>query len=1654
MAGKGSADVREEIAGRGTGSQDTQLEIGGGQLDLSQYAQPESQQPEGQPQEAAAPGSTIQQDYYDAAAAQAQAEAEERARRAEEERRRIEAENEQQHRQNDARNREEELAQQQERRSKESNITPASIVTPTGNTETENRVTEQAGEASTMRPVEGYDNLVQDENGAYYPKEGTWATNEAAVDDLARLHDEAMFDEGGFADYNPNELNNTSPWERYEEIASTTGPSINDAVRLDAARQHAEQQSGQTYEEYQRSKQQQTGSQQGQQQQQNNTQGQQQQSQQPDEEESTYQQVEDFIRRTSQERITQAYRANALEREAWLQANPGKTAEDYELSDEYWEDAEAFAKTLKSMLKEQTMGFDDVQYDDEGNLIDPGAGTKQKENKNQSRLIDSVVRAFKLGFFHITTEQIKTDETTGEQSLRWSLPVETRIVRLCDYFGMDYNMLDSQRTIFRLVTLYASMGVDRHGKMFNEGKDEWSLTEDEFCKICDMIYAACNQKNGHPLIPPWRTSYGSSALRGTDIIPSGVLPSVVARAITGENSKLRNAEGKVPLPSELMEMARQTWVTDTYPWIKENLVNEPQRGKPKKDKDGNPIKPRNRMAQRIAIEDMQQALARLDGKDASTFSNQYGVDTTPHYRIGEYKNTHKVYAEAMDDAYDSQAVSDYQNELLDNIERQAKDQKNSKEYSMVAAGANIVTSGIRTNALFWNVPIMMSAIAEKGVGDVQTDFAIRAIASRTERVTGVKRMDVSQQLRDALKTDEAQKALDAALFLLDIEGPQALMLYAKENPNTPLTPESAAAFYEKKYMPRAKNAGAAKAREIQQKLSKFQQTILTGDVAFRNYDAKNFLNAFLTCNQVLLGAQTQLANEGLIDKHAGLALTGAEIDDAFMACNGDIALFIGDMMQLAAGRDALIMMRNNNIGNFNPVGYAINRFLRNHGVPDAMITAVLDSFPKYGVNFLYAMTPFSRSLSYLAMKKREANGDTTAGMLVMGGSLADVSNVETFKQAMSDPAFRAGIRMNLMYDAMVLGRWSVTALVLGGIMAILGFEPPDNPDDWQNVSRWKIGGQELAMAYWLNDLTQLGLPLAIGFAATASGHSDKALQLTLNSLYDQIDGNVIVDFAKYVKGWTDEMAELDKIASDPSYISGFDPGYGVLELMLSAGDKIVPGAPLYRYIANNAFIRGSDADAKSPYKVFDKSTDWAKEVGKTDYVTDAHQRQIRKHCTANWLLATYENMVQSTMPWDQENENTGYYWWQMPSKTKQDDLILTLSAQQQMDYKNRENCKTDKEYKEHRTDDLIAMINKWSDDYGGLDQAVMNGFFIEHDIRYAALEVLSERAAQEDIVFQNKVDTGELVKYSDEFYTELANKKDRVNEIWKYIHILQNKDVPMWNEGYTQILSDKEVDYYHEDGSSASPWEYFFPVNGPVEVKVRNKGNHPWAMAPFTLVDKTSTDQIKRDPVTGNTLNFWETFGENGGTDLEKIINGIGQETVPMGVNEGRVLNDVLFNTNSATGELVHPNIATVDDRAWKPIKGYLSDDIKNFDAAARIKEMIEKDENKADEDKNNSKNKTTYPRSFSSGGSYKRSGGSRSSYEYNPKIYSTHAQNTHISGSRISSTRTSPVSRSVNADKAATMYSKQPSSTKVNTYLRPGFETKGSREAYKRQDI
>lgn len=81
--------------------------------------------------------------------------------------------------------------------------------------------------------------------------------------------------------------------------------------------------------------------------------------------------------------------------------------------------------------------------------------------------------------------------------------------------------------------------------------------------------------------------------------------------------------------------------------------------------------------------------------------------------------------------------------------------------------------------------------------------------------------------------------------------------------------------------------------------------------------------------------------------------------------------------------------------------------------------------------------------------------------------------------------------------------------------------------------------------------------------------------------------------------------------------------------------------------------------------------------------------------------------------------------------------------------------------------------------------------------------------------------------------------------------------------------------------------------------------------------------------------------------------------------------------------------------------------------------------------------------------GSSGSNGNWSSSHHYPSEMYGYGSK----AGSGNYSPRIYSNARSINADRPSTMYSKQPYNAN-RTYLNPSFSTKGSREAYKRQDI
>lgn len=1306
-------------------------------------------------------------------------------------------------------------------------------------------------------------------------------------------------------------------------------------------------------------------------------------------------------------------------------------------------DEEAFGNEAEPLMKSNYRTLD--QYEEGAEAS--GAGTKQKDTRRQDRMIDNIVKDMELGFFHITTERISKDKDTGAESVRWSAPVEDAMTNVMEYFGL--HGLEGQRTVFRLVRMYASMGVDSNGNMFNEGKDEWSLNEREFITICDFIIRSCIE-HGHPMAMPFKRWQ----LRGTDIYPSGVMPKAVAKAITGPESNLRMS------PADLVQLCQDEWNGRTYPTMKANLYRD-------NSEDGG----QNEIAQRIAIERMQQAISRLDGISTEDFSRRYGVDTTLHYKLSEYEDQLAEYVTATNGNYDSDKVAEKQRERIEYYKRQAMKQKGVKfhveendqlveevvvegvkQRSYVQAGANLITSLARTNSIISRPILAIASLNEKAVGNLRTKFGIDILTAIEN--DGQKTYTVSDQAYERMKSEEAVKALDAAKMLFEIGGPGAARLFAREG--KPCTHENVTKFLQDEYLQDSSNSDGL-ARQIDEKRKKLQswsQKLMVGDLVFKKSDTVNWFNALLLSNASLGNAQDRLAARGQVDQSGGIALTGDEIED-IMNAHTDIAGFFTEMMGTDAGVSAYNMMRANSIAQVNPISYYTDRFLRDHGVTNMMITMFVDTFPTYGLNYLYNLIPFSRTMTYLGVKKTEGNGTDNAignADLTIGGNLSD-SGID-----FDDPGFQAGLRQNLVFDAMTLGHNLLVGGILGLTFLALGFEPPDDDENLFNVSMWKIGGKEIQWAWWLNDLTLLGMPIAYFIAA---GHKTNdwqlAGQLMMDSLHDQVDGNVVLDFADIITNWRYDIMEFEQMSKDPSYTGPTDmTSFALSEIyanLLRAGNKITPGAPLFDSLSRSALFRGEDARTADPRKVFKHSNDpeldkWYQEHGVTENVKSYWEMLDRKYSTGNWLYALANNARYGVFGNDQK---TGFFWWEMPVRTMGDPLAYVWAGEFTMDYDNIPDGMSREQYDAEMANKVLNYINQFSGDSLNASEAVKNyGFIIPSPARKATLNYLYDELAQLDQEWINQNASGEL---ADKNAYQVAKgtyyqERDKINTLiydW-----LKNDDIPEWGSEYEQLLTDYDVTYVYKDTGKPVPmgaWVDQFDPN--VEAIYKPKGNHPTSLLPWTEVDYS--DNITNRGYNAETVPYWWREGMTG-SDAEALRNltlsdgtRLEDATIPMGRDTGERLGDVLFGMQNR-GFYSNPDEPTIGWRAYVPKKTELSDDIRN----------IGKDYEEAWNQKKNdiawSGSKSMYPKR-SYGGGYGRSGYSKGS-NYNPKIYSMKAQSTHNMSTRVGSTRTNPNSRSINADRAATMYSKQPNSTRVNTYLRPGFSTKGSREAYKRQDI
>ena len=837
---------------------------------------------------------------------------------------------------------------------------------------------------------------------------------------------------------------------------------------------------------------------------------------------------------------------------------------------------------------------------------------------------------------------------------------------------------------------------------------------------------------------------------------------------------------------------------------------------------------------------------------------------------------------------------------------------------------------------------------------------------------------------------------------------------------------------------------AKKVKAIARKASDAMQFLLPGDVGFGAADAKRWLEGLMINNMIN-------ANNGEVLERSFTASEMLEMMETM-----GMEEFIAAMTDTIAGRDAVVMMRNQTMARESPLTHIADSILKRSGLTNVLITLGVDTYFTYGLNLVQNMLPMSNTISYLAV--RGINKMKTGGV-----SNVDTMNMEILDYQMGGlDEFGVGLAKNLIYDFSRIVNVGIFACFTAAVFMIIGFDEPEDEGLKYNWEEYMIGskiglggvdengnprGIPLYRAWWLDDLTLFGLPLAYAICAQGLdqklGDNDPHLagKLFRSGCWDVVSGASIFDLIRALQTPAETLVTFDNLMTDPnatapsSWFSFAYMEFFELPLARAANKLFVPN-----------FVRDllKDEYDHTPYYVYDRSSSTP---GKRESVKDWEELQRRIESRYNPIYALFNNLIRNHYFTDKgDTQKTGYLFNEMPLATMKDQRRAQFM--ESLDYHPEGVSEEELPfYNDQKCEELISII----DSYGGnIDTALANGFMIPYDLRVELIKYCKRRQNFEMNNYNQLVQNGIRGAAKEQAWADYQNNYNRYGTIlsdWAY-----NTDrIPWSDDGYVKLRTDTEAVYYYKNtGKPASLEEYVFNggSGGNVEIRYIPKGNRPNSLALFT------TPETRDRGYNFETKSSW--FKE-GVTDTQRIFDESVGQLVPYGRDEGVPLNTAIFGGNPGfkTNEVIESdsynalNQPTMGYRGYVPFEERMLLDLPNYDPEASAKSILdglkqitnknvdggtlgEMGEYK-DKDywKSNSVPSYGYTRYYSGG---RGGGGYSSSSGYNPKIYS------------------SP--RNINADKATTMYAKTPYGNSPTSYLRPGFSTKGSREAYERQDI
>ena len=1208
--------------------------------------------------------------------------------------------------------------------------------------------------------------------------------------------------------------------------------------------------------------------------------------------------------------------------------------------------------------------------------------------------------------------------------------LEEALIHFCEFLKLNPESPSDRAIVMEMARIYSGICPDRSNKLFNQSLDK--------VEIKDRVYIdAFQQMERNYREDGFLFSYRdyNYKIAGNYRFVVPIMPPKIAKALTRKGALLENWSIE-----ELARAGYNEWMNKVVPAASVNAKKN----------------------QKLVLNDMMQAIAWSYG-DASLKTGLLDADA---FTINEAFDSLNDYASLYPD---NKALAEINNKCRDRVLRAKSriEKRNTKTVkgqdgtykTLIDIAKNTpdvfatMVKLQRAQSLMLDVTLGASSALEHMKGNFSNSLAAKIMLS------SIKASGPTAATYEMAKTKEVQQTIMDAVRLLQVGGPDALVYAvdsgyvlgqgdARDFAQQFLLKRGLTSQEAQNYMNMSPNErvnwirqNKPKALIAIDKYANLASNFATGEWVCQGGDAKRFFEFMLYYGQK---DRQRTENDKDKDKKKNQNKRGMNLDPVTLErmLLADPQGTITGLVARPEGISSLVTMMDCTLGGMNPLTSFYDDLMGRLGIGDLAFANFVTLFPKYGFMAIGKALPLSHTGMYVASLGYYFTKSVVMHFSGKGVDVGDIASADTkdrLDTLIGGQSMRQGRRdildglyQNLVMDFAQLGTNIMFLLIQLGTLMMLGFKEPPDPSKKFVYSEWRLftnltpdgEGVQIKTNWFLNEIYGVIGGPAVLTAAIALRDKDfaTAAQVFLSGGWDIMMNTGVSQLTK-LSGFITDFDKKMIEAQTGEQVEGGDPLWNKVLLTAVSGvvSCIEPRFIKTLYSTHDYTSEGNLAHSTT--QIYDPASGDEKRTMKTT-AEDAARRRLSYNDPAMAAIFNFVHFIGG------EQNATGYFRNEMPLVTEVEPTSMVWKKYfGEVDGRELTWDSSDEDKQV-----IVNRVLNAYDRYDGIDGMIDNGIVIPYVSRYYVTSYLYAcQNANWNSFYERQYSKGGFSSQEErqEAAEDVQQKNAALNE---QIKAIQDAKLPYSPYTLHRYETDYWKYYYVEDESGnrtpTNPVFYWFNhdiLHDPsYHEEYYASGDHKSSLNPYLMVDTDNVGTFDREKRTP-----W--YDEDGKLDKEKLLADIGDEVIESGQFKGQKLADVIG------GQLANEDnwIPTTGSRAsvyvsqpWETDHDWPS----KKDSDLFTGNLGENGKNKTSEEWKQSNKSATNPSSagwgYTSSRRYSRSGGS----------------------GRAASLYSHPAS-SLNAERPATMYSKNRNYTRYD-YLRPDFETKGSRDAYKRSDI